>query len=88
MFINACNLAEGQDKTELDAWLAAETFDKQQKIKAVTAIYNKLGIDKMALKKIEHYFNVAKEYLAKVKVEDERKAEISRYAEELMHRKS
>ena len=88
MFINACNLAEGQDKAELDAWLAAETFDKQQKIKAVTAIYNKLGIDKMALKKIEHYFNVAKEYLAKVKVEDERKAEISRYAEELMHRKS
>ena len=88
MFINACNLAEGQDKAELDAWLAAETFDKQQKIKAVTAIYNKLGIDKMALKKIEYYFNVAKEYLAKVKVEDERKAEISRCAEELMHRKS
>lgn len=88
MFINACNLAEGQDEAGLDAWLAAETFDKQQKIKAVTAIYNKLGIDKMALKKIEHYFNVAKEYLAKVKVEDERKAEISRYAEELMHRKS
>lgn len=88
MFINACNLAKGDDKAKLDAWLSAETFDKAEKIKAVTDIYNKIGVDRLAKEKMEHYLDVAKEYLSKVKVSDDRKVEIKEYAEKLMLRKS
>ncbi len=88
MFINACLLAEGEDKAQLDAWLSAETFDRTEKIKAVTAIYNKIGVDKLAQSKMSHYLDVAKEYLSKVNVSEERKAQLKRYAEELMQRKS
>ncbi len=88
MFINACNLAKGDDKAQLDAWLSAETFDKAEKIKAVTDIYNKIGVDRLAKEKMEHYLDVAKEYLSKVKVSDDKKVEIKEYAEKLMLRKS
>ncbi len=88
MFINACNLAKGDDKAQLDAWLSAETFNKAEKIKAVTDIYNKIGVDRLAKEKMEHYLDVAKEYLSKVKVSDDKKVEIKEYAEKLMLRKS
>ncbi len=88
MFINACNLAKGDDKAQLDAWLSAETFDKAEKIKAVTDIYNKIGVDRLAKEKMEYYLDVAKEYLSKVKVSDDKKVEIKEYAEKLMLRKS
>lgn len=88
MLINAYNLAKGDDKSQLDKWLSLETFDKAEKIKAVTSIYNKVGVDRLAKAKMEHYLDVAKEYLSKVKVSDDRKAQMKKYAEELMLRKS
>jgi geranylgeranyl diphosphate synthase type II len=88
MLINAINKTEGEDKEELNKWLSATNFNKEDKIKAVTEIYNKFGIDKLALRKIESYFDVATKYLSLVKVNENRKAEIKKYAEELMHRNS
>ena len=88
MLINACNLATGNDKAELEAWITTESFDKAEKIKAVTAIYDKLGVGDLALKKIEKYFDIAKGYLSLVKVDAARKEEIGKYAVELMHRNS
>ena len=88
MLINACNMATGKDKTELEALISAKTFDKAEKIKAVTAIYDKLGVGSLALKKIEDYFDVAQKYLSLVKVDDERKREIGKFAMKLMHRNS
>ena len=88
MLINACNLATGNDKAELEAWITTESFDKAEKIKAVTAIYDKLGVGDLALKKIEKYFDIAKGYLSLVKVDVARKEEIGKYAVELMHRNS
>ncbi len=88
MLINAYNLAKGDDKAQLDKWLSLQTFDREEKIKAVTDIYNKVGVDRLAKDKMEHYLDVAKEYLAKVKVSDDRKAQMKKYAEELMQRKS
>lgn len=88
MLINAINKAKGEDKVVLDKWLSEKNFDKEEKIKAVTYIYNKLNIDKLAQKKIESYFNIAKTYLSHVKIDYSRKEEIYKYAEEMMHRNS
>lgn len=88
MLINALNLALGDDKAQLDKWLSAQTFDKEEKIKAVTDIYNDVGVGHLAKNKMEHYLDVAKTYLSKVKVADERKKQLKQYAEQLMLRKS
>lgn len=88
MLINALNLAQGGDKAQLDKWLSAQTFDKEEKIKAVTDIYNNVGVGHLAKNKMEHYLDVAKTYLSKVKVADERKKQLKQYAEQLMLRKS
>ena len=48
MLINALLRAEGQDKAELEAWIARKDFDRQEKVEAVTRLYTKLGIDRLA----------------------------------------
>lgn len=60
MLINAQRLAKGETKQELDRWLQTKDFNKEEKIKAVTEIYNKLGIREMAERKIEEYFEEGK----------------------------
>ncbi|MDD7159700.1 MAG: polyprenyl synthetase family protein, partial [Bacteroidales bacterium] len=47
MLINALLRAEGQDKAELEAWIARKDFDRQEKVDAVTHLYTKLGIDRL-----------------------------------------
>lgn len=56
LLIKALEKARGKDKTELNFWLSAKKFNKQKKVKAVTAIYDKLGIAALTEKKINAYF--------------------------------
>ena len=46
MLINAFNLATDEQREELTKWTTAKEFDAKEKIAAVTALYNKIGIDK------------------------------------------
>lgn len=86
MLINAINKAEGADKAELLKWINAKDFDRQEKVEAVTAIYNKLGIDTMAKAKMEQYYNEAIAYLDKVNVSEEKKKPLRDYADKMMKR--
>ncbi len=86
MLINALNKAEGADKKELEQWIDAHSFDREEKVKAVTDIYNKLRIDKMAKAKMEQYYNNAIAFLDKVKVSDDRKRALYDYADKMMKR--
>lgn len=86
MLINAFNLATDEQREELTKWTTAKEFDAKEKIAAVTALYNKIGIDKLAQKKIEYYFEQSREYLDAVNAPAERKAELFAYADKMMHR--
>lgn len=86
MLINALNKAEGEDKDALSRWIEAKTFDREEKVKAVTALYDKLGIDKMAKAKMEQYYNEAIAYLDKVGVPDGKKQPLREYADMMMKR--
>lgn len=86
MLINALLKAEGEDKQELMRWIEATEFDRNEKVAAVTALYNKLGIDRLAQQKIEYYFAESEKFLDAVKVNDERKAELRSYAARMMKR--
>lgn len=88
MLINAYNRADAEQRRELQHWMEAETFNSDEKVAAVTAIYNKVGVGKLAIEKIAYYFEDSKKYLDAVQVSDERKAELRLYAQKMMHRKN
>ena len=86
MLINALLKAEGEDKAELQRWIDASDFDRNEKVAAVTAIYNKVGIDRLAKAKMEEYYEKAKAALDKVNVPEERKETLRAYAARMMKR--
>lgn len=87
MLINAFNRANDRQREELMRWVTAKEFDRQEKVAAVTKLYNEIGIDKLAQQKIAFYFEESTKYLSAVKVSDERKSELRAYAEKMMVRK-
>ena len=87
MLINAFNKATKEQRKELVSWINKESFKAEEKVKAVTRLYSEIGIDKMALDKIDCYFEESKKYLTKVSVSDERKQELINFAQGLMRRK-
>ena len=86
MLINALLKAEGEDKAELQRWIDAKEFDRAEKIAAVTAIYNKVGIDKLAKAKMEEYYAAAIHCLDAVNVKEEYKTALREYAAKMMKR--
>ena len=86
MLINALNAADESQRKELLEWIDADHPDAQQKIAAVTALYNIIGVDKMAQAKIEQYFAEARACLEEVNVESDRKQVLRDYTDAMMHR--
>lgn len=87
MLINAFNHANDAQREELTRWITAKTFDRAEKVAAVTRLYNEIGVDKLALDKIASYFEQSKKYLDAVKVDDDKKTVLRQYAEKMMSRK-
>jgi geranylgeranyl diphosphate synthase type II len=86
MLINAYQKANEEQRKELHKWITAENPDAAEKIAAVTKLYNEIGIDCLAKDKIAHYFAESEQYLACVSVDEERKAELRKYASQLLNR--
>lgn len=86
MLIKACEKATGENKRLLNEWIHTAFFERQDKIKAVTAIYNELGIDKICKEKMDEYYNVAIEALSNVSVDSKLKEPLFKIAAELMNR--
>lgn len=87
MLINAFSHANEAQRQELEKWVNAKSFDREEKIAAVTRLYNEIGIDKMAQAKIAYYFEQSKKNLDAVQVPAERKEELQKYAQRMMKRK-
>ena len=87
MLINAFNRADAGTRAELERWTTATEFDPAKKIAAVTEIYNRLGIDKLAEQRIKEYFEQSRQHLDELSVSDDRKAVLREYTERMMNRK-
>lgn len=87
MLINAYNRADDETRRELHHWLGIRDFNPQEKIKAVTEIYSRLGIDKLAEEKIKFYFEESRQYLDSIRIDDNRKQVLREYTEKMMNRK-
>lgn len=86
MFINAFNKANAAQREELTRWVSARDFDRNEKVDAVTRLYNEIGIDQLAQDKIAYYFAESKKYLDAVNVPEEKKEELRKYAQKMMKR--
>lgn len=87
MLINAWNMADATQREELERWLSATDFDPKEKIAAVTELYNKIGIDRLAEAKITECFEESRKYLAAVSVAPGCKKELAAYADAMMKRR-
>ena len=88
LLINAFRLANEQQRNELNRWIGAKPENPEEKIAAVTYIYNELRLKELSEQKIESYFARAMEHLDAVKVQPEKKAVLKQLSERLMNRQS
>ena len=88
MLINAVNRANEAQRKELMGWIEAKEFNRDEKVKAVTRLYDEIGIRQLCEEKMEACYAKAKDYLAKVSVSEDRKAELKAYAAAMMKRQS
>ena len=88
MLINALLRANDSQREELTKWITAEDFDKAEKIAAVTDIYNNIGIRELCEQKINAYFDEARSYLKKVNISEERKKEMQKFTDLMLHREN
>jgi geranylgeranyl diphosphate synthase type II len=86
MLINAVQRASDAQRAELLRWISATHFDRDEKVRAVTALYDQIGIRRVCEEKINFYFGECRKYLDKVSVPSERKQELLAYTEKMMKR--
>ncbi len=87
MLIHALKQAKGDDAAELEKWI--KTSDENladDKIFAITALYNKLGIKTICEDKMRDFYTKAIANLDKVSVSDNKKQELRKLADKLMFR--
>lgn len=84
--INAFQLANDHQRAELNRWISLADFDEQEKISAVTDIYNQLDIKAITSDKINHYFTEAQCTLDAVDMATEGKQLLRDFANSLLGR--
>ena len=88
MLINAQLRANDEQRCELTRWLTATTYDEEEKIAAVTHLYDEIGIPQLAQQKIQYYYDLAEKSLAKVNLPEATKQNLWLYAREMLNRQS
>lgn len=87
LLITALRLAEGKQREELLHWLSPQAHDKQQKIEAITNIYNQLTVPDLNRALIQQYYTSALDALEQVQVSKDKKKELLDFASSLNDRK-
>jgi len=87
LLINAMKHADDDAKRELLDWIGKSEFISEEKIAAVTRIYEKVGVKQMAQEKVDSYFNSAIEILRNLEVDKERKETLLQLANKMLTRK-
>lgn len=86
MLITALNMATPSQRGELEKWIDAKQYDPEEKIRAVTEIYNQVGIKEVCTRKIEELFSQALASLDRVGVADTQKTPLRDFASHLLNR--
>lgn len=88
LLINAFQRATGREKEVLTDWISRETFDPEEKVAAVTRVYNQLGLKELTEKRIETYYKEAMDCLDILNLPVEKLANLRAVCTRLMYRQS
>lgn len=88
LLISALNSDDRVLVEKLNDWLMKTSYNPQEKIKAITGIFNELEVDKLTYNLTNQYFNRGMEILASLPVESIRKAELEKIIKRTMKRES
>lgn len=90
LLINACQMADDVQRASLQRWLDAPegSYVPEEKIAAVTELYNRIGIRQLCEEKIKTYFEEAEQLLKQVELPDSRKIHLRTMVAALFNRQS
>lgn len=86
LYINALRLANKEQRAVLDHWAAATDINPDEKVTAVTGIYNEIDLPAMSRAIEERYYNMAKAELEALGVAEEKKEVLRQFMAMLMER--
>lgn len=88
LLIQAITRSSAAQKKELEYWLGVTKFKKKEKVAAVKAIYDSVGIPKLTEKKVNHFFDRGFSSLKALSVADESRQLLRSFTEALIERQS
>ena len=88
LLIKAFEHANEEQRKELESWISRTEYAPQEKIDAVTRLYNEIGVRELCDQKINMFFQLAEQSLQKVSLPWDKKSQLWNYALQLMSRKS
>ncbi|MEM9022640.1 MAG: polyprenyl synthetase family protein [Bacteroidota bacterium] len=88
LLLKATELASGPVAAELEELLRGREISDAEKVRAVTAIYDRLGIRELARDAVEAHYQVAQRHLEGLPVDAQRKDPLNKLADRLMARES
>lgn len=86
LMIMALENCSPDQKTELIDWLTKKYFNREEKVSAITSIFNELGIKEITEVRIREYYEKALANLAHLNRPEDRKTELYNFASFLMNR--
>lgn len=87
LMIKVLENSSASQKEELTQWLKAKEFDREEKIRAVTAIFDALKIKSLTERRIKDFYEESLDNLKHLNRPEERKTELYNFASFLMNRK-
>ena len=88
MLINAQLLANEKQAQELNMWLSKENPLREEKVAAVTRLYDEIGVPQLVRNKINQYYQEAAQAISRVSLPKERTVVLWDYAQSMLNRKS
>jgi len=86
LLIQALKRADATSRDQLERWLTLKDFQPDEKIKAVTAIFDQTNVKDFCQQEIERHYNMALECLKATQTEIGRKEPLMKLAAGLMNR--
>ena len=88
MLIKALEGADETQRRQLEHWIDAKEYNPDEKVAAVTSLYNEIGVRALCEDLINKYFDEARQVLDKVSLPAEKKEVLWQYALGLLGRNS
>jgi geranylgeranyl diphosphate synthase type II len=87
LLVSALNSKDKKILPVLKKWIEKKEFDRDEKIKGITEIFNELKIKELTEAKIDDFFNLGLKYLDEVSIPDKRKIILRNLTKRLVGRK-